>query len=103
MVKITNGINTFEVPLGAYRGIFQKQGYNLIPEASGVSRPNSESSGKEIETEQDDTKLQELLEKPISQWNKREVKEFALVNDIDLAGTKSIDEAKARIKERIGL
>ena len=43
------------------------------------------------------------MEKPIAQWNKAEVKGFAAAKGISLAGTKTIDEAKERIKESIGL
>lgn len=102
MVKITNGVNTYEVPMGAFRNTFKKLGYNLIPEKHEVSEvPPESSEDKVADTPKDD--FTELLEKPISQWNKREVKEFATANGIDLTGTKTIDEAKDRIKESIGL
>lgn len=101
MVKITNGVNTFEVPAGAYKNTFKKLGYNLIPDKSEVSEVPPESSGNVVEDTPHD-EFVELLEKPISQWNKREVKEFAAAKGIDLTGTKTIDEAKDRIKASIG-
>ena len=101
MVKITNGVNVFEVPAGAYRNTFKKLGYNLISEPKETTRTSPDASGEVVEDTSHD-EFAELLEKPISQWNKREVKEFAAAKGIDLAGTKTIDEAKDRIKASIG-
>lgn len=102
MVKITNGINTFEVPTGAYRNTFKKLGYNLVSEPKEVITTPSDASDAKVEEGKED-QFAELLEKPIAQWNKAEVKGFAAAKGIDLAGTKTIDEAKERIKESIGL
>lgn len=101
MIKITNGVNIFEVPAGAYKNTFKKLGYNLILEKHEVSEVPPESSDEVVEDTSHD-EFAELLEKPISQWNKREVKEFAAAKGIDLAGTKTIDEAKDRIKASAG-
>lgn len=102
MVKITNGINTFEVPTGAYRNTFKKLGYNLVSEPKEVTTAPPDASDAKVEEDKED-QFAELLEKPIAQWNKAEVKGFAAAKGIDLAGTKTIDEAKERIKESIGL
>ena len=42
--------------------------------------------------------MEEILEKPISQWNKDEVKRFAGIKEIDITGTKNANEAKEIIK-----
>ena len=102
MVKITNGVNTFEVPTGAYRNTFKKLGYNLVSEPKEATTTSPDASGAKVEELQED-EFAELMEKPIAQWNKSEVKAFAAAKGIDLAGTKTIDEAKERIKEKIGL
>ena len=47
----------------------------------------------------DEKFLEEVEEKPLSQWSKDEVKKFAALKDIDLSGTKNINEAKALIKD----
>ena len=102
MVKITNGVNTFEVPTGAYRNTFKKLGYEIVSEKIETSVDIPETSKVDMKSTPID-EFAELLEKPISQWNKHEVKEFAASKGINLVGTKTIDEAKERIKESIGL
>ena len=95
MVKITNGINTFEVTRGAFDGIYSRQGYKLIED-------NKKVIGEVVDQEQvkDEDKLfvEQILEKPISQWNKEEVKRFATLKGIDISGTKNAGEAKEIIK-----
>lgn len=98
MVKITDGVHTMEVSMGAYKGIFSKQGYILVDEGN---EPNvvPEVGGHEPEPDNDDKAfLTELKEKPLSQWSKGEVKRFAAMFKLDITGTKNIGEAKAIIK-----
>lgn len=97
MVKITNGVNIFEVTRGAFDGIYSRQGYTVVDEA--VKRKAADCVPEKTE---DELFLDEILEKPISQWNKEEVKRFAALNDIDIAGTKNANEAKNVIKEFLG-
>lgn len=97
MVKITNGVNVFEVTKGAFDGIYSRQGYKLVDEkaeAKALEEPNAEKS-------KDDIFVEEILEKPISQWNKEEVKRFAAIKEIDISGTKNANEAKEIIKSFI--
>ena len=84
MVKITNGVDVFEVTRGAFDGIYSRQGYTIMNE-------------KAAKTE-DEIFVEEILEKPISQWNKDEVKRFAGIKEIDITGTKNANEAKEIIK-----
>lgn len=94
MVKCTNGISVVEVTEGAFESIFKPQGYKPLHEK--VSHVAVEKNDvEEVATTHD---FSELLEKPISQWSKNEVKEYAEANGIDLAGTKNVNEAKDRIK-----
>lgn len=95
MVKITNGTNLFEVTKGAFDGIYARQGYNLIED----EKPIIEDVNKEPEKTEDELFIEGILEKPISQWNKDEVKKFAELKQIDITGTKNAGEAKDRIKE----
>lgn len=98
MVKITNGVNVFEVTRGAFDGIYSRQGYKLIDE-------KAEAKASEVfavpEKSEDDIFVEEILEKPISQWNKEEVKHFAAIKEIDISGTKNANEAKEIIKSFI--
>lgn len=97
MVKITNGINVFEVTTGAYEGIYRHQGYQIIGEEKEQDFVSEESS--ENEETADEIFAEELQKKPISQWNKEEVKRYAAVKGIDIKGTKSVNEAKEIIKK----
>lgn len=98
MVKITNGVNVFEVTRGAFDGIYSRQGYKLVgenKEAEALAAPAA------LEKSEDDIFVEEILEKPISQWNKEEVKRFAAIKEIDISGTKNANEAKEIIKSFI--
>ena len=98
MVKITDGVHTMEVSMGAYKGIFSKQGYTLVDEGN-EPEVAPEVGGHETESSDDDKAfLTELKEKPLSQWSKGEVKRFAAMFKLDITGTKNIGEAKAIIK-----
>lgn len=102
MVKITNGVNTFEVPSGAYKSMFEPKGYRIMSEPKKVYNVPSDASDNELKAKSQEG-IEELAEKPISQWSKHEVKAFATSKGIDLSGTKTIDEAKDRIKESLEL
>lgn len=95
MVKITNGVNVFEVTRGAFDGIYSHQGYTIMNEKNAVDEVNVP------EKTEDEKFIDEIIEKPISQWNKEEVKRFAALNEIDITGTKNANEAKEIIKHFI--
>lgn len=98
MVKITNDVNVFEVTRGAFDGIYSRQGYHIVDEdkkADAFAKPTTP------EKSEDEIFVEEILEKPISQWNKEEVKHFAAIKEIDISGTKNANEAKEIIKSFI--
>ena len=97
MVKITNGVNVFEVTRGAFDGIYSRQGYTVVDEKAAHEAENVNAPEKT----EDEKFIDEIVEKPISQWNKEEVKRFAALNGIDITGTKNANEAKEIIKEFI--
>ncbi|MEE1301728.1 MAG: hypothetical protein UHD64_03005 [Bacteroidales bacterium] len=97
MVKITNGINVFEVTRGAFDGIYSRQGYTIFKENIASVE---DAANIPVKTE-DEKFLDEIIEKPISQWNKDEVKRFAALKEIDITGTKNANEAKEIIKSFI--
>lgn len=100
MVKITNGVNVFEVTRGAFDGIYSRQGYTIMNEKAteGAKTPETPKTPEKTE---DEIFVEEILEKPISQWNKEEVKRFAAIKEIDISGTKNANEAKEIIKSFI--
>lgn len=98
MVKITNFVNTYEVTQGAYDDIFKKQGFELVEEKKENKK---ETVLKETKKTDEEAYVEELMEKPISQWNKEEVKTYASLKNIDISNTKSIGEARNIIKQSI--
>lgn len=101
MVKITNGINVFEVTSGAYEDIYKHQGYQVVAEEDEndfVPDGAAENSTKTA----NDIFVEEIQKKPMSQWSKDEVKRYAAIVGIDLSGTKSVNDAKEIIKKAMG-
>lgn len=120
MVKITNFVNTFEVTQGAYDDIFKKQGFELVEEAPRKKKKATKKHVKEAveEVEEDEWEeaeeatekdykseekkyVEKLMEKPISQWNKEEVKAYASIKGLDISKTQNIGEARNIIKQSI--
>lgn len=95
MIKVTNGINVIEVSKGAYKDIYERQGYKPFKEVK--KSPEKPQKAPESEEKQED----EIIQKPISNWNKEEVINFAKEHDIDISETKNVNEAKSIIKEFI--
>lgn len=96
MVKITNFVNTFEVTQGAYDDIFKKQGFELVED-----KEDKKETVEETKKTNEEAYVEELMEKPISQWNKEEVKTYASLKNIDISKTKNIGEARNIIKQSI--
>ena len=120
MVKITNFVNTFEVTQGAYDDIFKKQGFEIVEEAPRKKKKATKKHVKEAveEVEEDEWEeaeeatekdykseeekyVEKLMEKPISQWNKEEVKAYASIKGLDISKTQNIGEARNIIKQSI--
>lgn len=109
MIKITNGTEIYEVTRGAFETVYKPMGFyefdgkpveHVDDVAEDVIEDVAEETKHEADDEQseDDAWCEELEKKPIGQWNKAEVKQYASVKGIDITGTKSINEAKDRIK-----
>lgn len=99
MVKITNGIVTYEVTSGAFENIYKAQGYKVVEQGKGAKKA-SEPAKEPVapEKSEDEQFLDEMAEKPLSQWSKTEVKRYAELKDIDITGTRNIGEAKEIIQ-----
>lgn len=99
MVKITNGTDIFEVTDGAYESIYRHQGFQVMREKEHNPFEHDNSEKKTA----DEMFIEELTEKPVSQWNKDEVKHYAAISGIDIKGTKSVNEAKELIKKEMNI
>lgn len=95
MVKITNGITTMEVPVGSYKSMFAHQGYHIVEEERVEHNGEADANNN---ANSDERFVSEIREKPLSQWNREEVKRYAAINGINIAGTKNPGEAKQLIK-----
>lgn len=107
------------VTKGAFEGIYKLQGYTLVhdyaetiiptpvieerPDSIDEPLPDITSDNVDEEKESPDTpiEMQEMLDKPIGQWTKEELKQFAEANDISLEGAKSVKEVREIIKAYI--
>lgn len=97
MVDITNKVDTYSVTKGAYEDIFKRQGFKPVKEEKEDKKETVEENKKTNE----EAYIEELMEKPISQWNKEEVKTYASLKNIDISNTKNIGEARNIIKQSI--
>lgn len=96
MVKVTNGIETFTIPEGAV-SIYKNMGFRPV---DGDSIKNVVEKPV-VKDEAEVDAFDELLSKPISQWNQDEVKEFAAAKGYDVSKAKSLKQAKEIIKEAL--
>lgn len=101
MVKITNNINTFEVSNGAYESIFKAQGYTKIEEEAPEIEGQLGMEDSVPAMSEDEKFLSDIVEKPLSQWSKAEVKKYADLKGIDMSGVSTVAEAKELIKPTI--
>lgn len=100
-VKMSNLLGkTIEVPRGAVKA-YQGLGFTVDETVATevVEEVHNEDNGDEgVHLTEDEQFVQELEKKPLSQWNKDEVKQYAAICGVDISGTKNAQEAKERIK-----
>lgn len=101
MVKVTNGIETFTIPEGAM-AVYKNMGFRKVGENKTTNKEKPVKPVKaEKPKENNKSILEEIEEKPISQWNQEEVKEFAAAKGYDVSEAKSLKQAKAIIKKAL--
>lgn len=124
MVDITNGIHFMTVTKGAFEGIYKHQGYTLVHDYSSLIQDKPDESVKakdnnyiteeesstsdnleqteEVEESSEKSfEMAELLEVPIGQWSKEQLKEFAEANNISIDGASTVREVRNIIKDFI--
>lgn len=127
MVTITNGVKTFRVTAGAIKP-YEGMGFHVVSDEEleemeqakrehfdGAGIPNSRDKDDEQHNEQDGEDsdvedeesgmskedaayIEELLEKPLSQWTNDEVKEFVRIKGIDTSGAQKVSQVRGIIK-----
>lgn len=118
MVAITNGIHYMTVTKGAFEGIYKHQGYTLVNDYSSSIQVNTGdtievnnnipiietevmASDNLEETGEKKFERAELLETPISQWTKEELREFADANNISVEGATTVKEVRNIVRDFI--
>lgn len=117
MVKITNGSKIFEVSRGAYDSVYKGLGFHVVGTEPVEDKPLKEKTQVPPEDEDDDEEddtpgenegenepgegldLDALLEKPLSQWEPDELKEFVRAKGIDTAGAKKVSQVRGIVKK----
>lgn len=102
MVKLSNGLSTIVVPSGAV-AMYERTGFRVVKDSDVENTIDSDENVIDAtDTEEKESEfITNLLEKPISKWTKEEVKRFANEKGININGTKSVNDAKDRIRDYI--
>lgn len=114
-VKITNGNAEFEVSKAAFENAFKQQGFRIVDGVAPVIHNRFEDKFDvnldmeadvsevehfesempvEAELSEDDLFVQGMLERPISEWTKGELKRVAKIKGIDLSNADSTSKAR---------
>lgn len=113
MVTLTNGIKMIRVPSGAV-GIYKNAGFHVLSESElkdkqeefeeeyitprVFNKIDSHSNKNEDSKNEDLIFVEELLEKPLSQWTNEEVKDFVRIKGIDTSGAQKVSQVRGIIK-----
>lgn len=124
MVRITNGEITSRVPYSAYISMYKRLGFTIegeepVKPQTKAEAPKKEQPKEEVATEDetdvadeveeedeedeeaadDEAFVEDILEKPLSQWTPDELKKFAEIKNIDTSKAKKVSEARSIIKK----
>lgn len=115
LVKITNGDVTSLVSRGAYEKQYKDLGFHVVGDkpdkkekakqaeakVEDIPEPVAEPEPDEVDAEADgeDAEIEELLEKPLSQWSNDELKLFVTAKNIDTSSAKKTSEVRAIVKK----
>ena len=122
MVTITNGEITTKVPMSAYQSQFKRTGFTIVSDKAKSAveekvekkaekkeqkveeKEPVEEQAEEVEVDdvdevdEDAAFVEEILEKPLSQWSTDELKEFVRIKGIDTKGAKKTSEVRSIVK-----
>lgn len=114
MVTITNGVRTFSVTSGSVN-LYKSMGFSVVSDEILEDMKYADKEQYEYTVESDKTKdnnlehtksdvneedafIEELLEKPLSQWKNEEVKDFVRIKGIDTSGAQKVSQVRDIIK-----
>lgn len=93
MVKITNGVDTFEVTNGAFEGIYKHQGFSLVN-----AKTKKAIKPEKVEKTTIEQQIAEILETPLSNWGKNQLKLFTEYHKIDTSDCEKASDVRAKVK-----
>lgn len=98
MIEITNGRTFLSVTKGAFKEVFERQGFVL---AKDYVHEVGKAGGliQSAETENLNLFAETLEAKALGKWTSAELRKYAQVKGIDLSGAKDMSECKQRIKD----
>lgn len=123
MIKITNGNDTYTVTRGAYETVYKGMGFypvgqEPVVQSTGGDTPDVDEAvtervedayveavdasagpieAEEPEESEDETWCKSIRQKPISQWNKQELKRYATLNGIDTSDARTVNDVRSKI------
>lgn len=98
MIKITNGVNEFLVPEGAYEHMFKQQGYTIVGDEQEVeAEVETEAEIEGFQSDEVEAETDKLDEKPVSQWSKQELKFYCDKHEISLEGVARTEDVRERV------
>lgn len=123
MIEITNGNDTYTVTRGAYETVYKGMGFYPVGQepvvrSTGGDTPDVDEAitervedadveavdasagpveAEEYEESEDEKWCKSIRQKPISQWNKQELKRYATLNDIDVSGARTVNDVRSKI------
>lgn len=93
--KMINGAGTVRTVPGSVIAQYERMGYTKYNESKAHS---FEDVRHEIEPENIPAVESDVLDKPLAEWTKEEMKEYALANNIDLSSAKKVTEVREIIR-----
>lgn len=123
MIEITNGNDMYTVTRGAYETVYKGMGFypvgqepvvqstggdasdvdEAVPErvedvdVEAVDAPAGPVETEELKESEDEKWCKSIRQKPISQWNKQELKRYATLNGIDVSGARTVNDVRSKI------
>ncbi len=117
-INISNGIATFRVTKAAFENSFKSQGFRIVGNAYEICSESKDDADESIfvanpqvneivdekevieeDISEDELYVNQMLEKPISEWTKGELKRVAKIKNIDLSNAESTSKARQIISK----
>lgn len=108
MITITNGINTLQVTEGAFKALFEPEGWRKGKADKKVDEKEKTAESNDlpplkpedlVDEEEDDDEEDEEVETPISEMTVNELKAYAEEHDIDISEAHNKTQLRHIIEE----